>query len=26
MVLNTGVLGFDGAAEVVVGRARGMGW
>jgi len=26
MVLNTGVLGFDGAAEVVVGRARAMGW
>ena len=26
MVLNTGVLGFDGAAEVVVGRAGGMGW
>jgi cytidylate kinase len=26
MVLNTGVLGFDGAAEVVVGRARALGW
>lgn len=26
MVLNTGVLGFDGAAEMVVARARGMGW
>jgi cytidylate kinase len=25
MVLNTGVLGFDGATEVVVGRARAMG-
>jgi cytidylate kinase len=26
MVLNTGVLGFDGATEVIVGRARAMGW
>ncbi len=26
MVLNTGVLGFDGATEVVVGRARSLGW
>jgi cytidylate kinase len=26
MVLNTGVLGFDGATEVVVARARAMGW
>ena len=26
MVLNTGVLGFDGATAVVVGRARAMGW
>jgi len=26
MVLNTGVLGFDGATEVVVGRARALGW
>ncbi len=26
IVLNTAVLGFDGATEVVVGRARGMGW
>lgn len=26
LVLNTGVLGFDGATEVIVGRARGMGW
>ena len=26
LVLNTGVLGFDGATEVVVGRARAMGW
>jgi CMP/dCMP kinase len=26
MVLNTGVLGHDGAAQVVVGRARAMGW
>jgi cytidylate kinase len=25
MVLNTGLLGLDGAAEVVVGRARAMG-
>jgi hypothetical protein len=25
-VLNTGVLGHDGAAQVVVGRARAMGW
>jgi cytidylate kinase len=26
IVINTGVLGFEGAAEVVVGRARAMGW
>ncbi|MGH7498446.1 MAG: AAA family ATPase [Gemmatimonadales bacterium] len=26
MMLNTESLGFDGAAEVIVGRARGMGW
>lgn len=26
MVLNTGALGFDGATEVVVGRARAVGW
>jgi cytidylate kinase len=26
MVLNTGVLGFDGATEAVVGRARALGW
>jgi CMP/dCMP kinase len=26
MVLNTGMLGFDGATEVVVGRVRAMGW
>jgi cytidylate kinase len=26
MVLNTGVLGFDGATEVIVGRARAMRW
>jgi len=26
LVINTGVLGFEGAAEVVVGRARAMGW
>jgi len=26
MVLNTGLLGFDGATEVIVGRARAMGW
>jgi cytidylate kinase len=26
MVLNTGLLGFDGATEVVVGMARGRGW
>jgi cytidylate kinase len=26
MVLNTGLLGFDGATEAVVWRARGMGW
>ena len=26
MVLNTCLLGFDGATEVVVGRARAMGW
>jgi len=26
LVINTGVVGFDGAAGVVVGRARAMGW
>jgi cytidylate kinase len=26
MVLNTAVLGFDGATETVVGRARALGW
>lgn len=26
VVLNTGVLGFDGATEVIVERARAMGW
>jgi len=26
MVLNTGTLGVDGAAGVIVGRARGLGW
>jgi CMP/dCMP kinase len=26
LVLNTAALGLDGAAEVVVGRARSMGW
>ncbi|MEO8226857.1 MAG: cytidylate kinase-like family protein [Gemmatimonadota bacterium] len=26
MVLNTGLLGMAGTAEVMVGRARGMGW
>ena len=26
LVINTGVLGFEAAAEVVVGRARTMGW
>ncbi len=26
MVLNTGLLGFDGAAEVIVARARALGW
>jgi cytidylate kinase len=26
MVLNTGVLGFDGATEVILGRARALGW
>jgi cytidylate kinase len=26
LTINTGVLGFDGATEVVVGRARAMGW
>ena len=26
LVLNTGVLGFDGATEMIVARARGMGW
>ena len=26
MVLNTARLGFDGAAQVVIDRARGMGW
>jgi CMP/dCMP kinase len=26
MVLNTGMLGFDGATEVIVERVRAMGW
>jgi cytidylate kinase len=26
MVLNTGLLGFEGAAEVIVARARALGW
>lgn len=26
MVLNTGWLGFDGAAELIVARARALGW
>jgi len=26
LVLNTGVLGFDGATEVIVARARAVGW
>lgn len=26
MVLNTGLLGFDGATEIIVGRARALGW
>ena len=26
MVLNTGRLGFDGAARAIVGRARAVGW
>ena len=26
ITINTGVLGFDGATEVVVGRARALGW
>ena len=26
MVLNTGLLGFEGAAELIVGQARAMGW
>jgi len=26
MILNTGLLGMDGAAEIVVARARVMGW
>jgi cytidylate kinase len=26
MVLNTAALGYDGATEVIVGRARAMGW
>jgi cytidylate kinase len=26
MVLNTGLVGFGGATEMVVGRARGLGW
>ncbi len=26
IVLNTGVLGFDGATDVIVARARAMGW
>jgi cytidylate kinase len=26
MVLNTGRLGFDGAAQVILDRARALGW
>ncbi|MFI5235209.1 MAG: AAA family ATPase [Gemmatimonadales bacterium] len=26
LVLNTGALGYDGAAEVILGRARVLGW
>ena len=26
MVLNTGLLGFDGAAEVILARTRSLGW
>ena len=26
MVLNTGALGFDGAADLIVARARAVGW
>ena len=26
MVLNTGLLGLDGATEIIVARARAMGW
>ncbi len=26
MVLNTGLLGFKGAADLIVARARGLGW
>jgi cytidylate kinase len=26
LVLNTGVLGFDGATDLIVARARAMGW
>jgi cytidylate kinase len=26
LVLNTAALGLEGAAEVIVGRARGLGW
>lgn len=26
MVLNTALLGFDGAADAIVSRARGLGW
>jgi len=26
MVLNTGVLGFDGATDVILARARALGW
>ena len=26
IVINTGVVGFEGAADVVVGRAKAMGW
>jgi cytidylate kinase len=26
LVLNTGVLGFEGATELIVARARAMGW
>jgi cytidylate kinase len=26
LVLNTGVLGFEGATELIVARARSLGW